>query len=178
MSENDGDSQKLAVAKACEILVNGKDDDAQLSVKALAAKVGLTECHFCRVFKKIMGVTVGSYRKALQHQNVARTETTTTNRASVLDLDQSLLSNTGTPSDHLDTPNELDLPAAWNTITQTDIDALNNGDYQTSLFDLIDLDYVGYKLPEPDNVYLSEPADVGGGEGIFDFLDFENHAMA
>ncbi|KAF8856934.1 hypothetical protein BDZ45DRAFT_556339, partial [Acephala macrosclerotiorum] len=61
VTENDGDSQKLAVAKACEILRKDGEMGVKLQVKALAAKVGLTECHFCRVFKKIMGITVGEY---------------------------------------------------------------------------------------------------------------------
>ena len=32
------------------------------AVKGLAKEVGLTESHFCRVFKKVMGCTIGEYR--------------------------------------------------------------------------------------------------------------------
>lgn len=63
--ENDGDPQRVAIGKACKLLKEDFHTDARTSVKALAAKVGLTECHFCRVFKKIMGVTVGEYKRQL-----------------------------------------------------------------------------------------------------------------
>ena len=35
-------------------------------MKALAKSVGLTESHFCRVFKKVEGLTVGEYRGLVQ----------------------------------------------------------------------------------------------------------------
>jgi len=35
-------------------------------VKELAKEVGLTESHFCRIFKKIAGRTVGEYRRSLE----------------------------------------------------------------------------------------------------------------
>lgn len=34
-------------------------------MKQLAKEVGMTESHFCRIFKKISGRTVGEYRKYL-----------------------------------------------------------------------------------------------------------------
>lgn len=64
LDEGAGDPQKIAVSKACGLIRdedNGKGG-TKWSVKGLAKEVGLTESHFCRVFKKIMGVTVGEYR--------------------------------------------------------------------------------------------------------------------
>ncbi|KUJ11471.1 uncharacterized protein LY89DRAFT_556719, partial [Mollisia scopiformis] len=61
VTANDGDSQKQAVAKACELLKKDGENGTKMPVKTLAAKVGFTECHFCRIFKKVMGVTVGEY---------------------------------------------------------------------------------------------------------------------
>lgn len=62
ISEDEGDPQRIAVAKACKLIAQEVRGDDKWAVKALAAEVGLTESHFCRVFKKIMGVTVGAYR--------------------------------------------------------------------------------------------------------------------
>ena len=52
----------MAVEKACELIVKEESRDVKWSVKGLAKEVGLTESHFCRVFKKIMGMTIGEYR--------------------------------------------------------------------------------------------------------------------
>jgi methylphosphotriester-DNA--protein-cysteine methyltransferase len=61
--ESAGDPQRIAVAKACELIRDeGTGEGMKWSVKNLAKEVGLTESHFCRVFKKILGVTVGQYR--------------------------------------------------------------------------------------------------------------------
>ncbi|KAH7378101.1 metal binding domain of Ada-domain-containing protein [Cadophora sp. MPI-SDFR-AT-0126] len=62
LKENEGDPQILAVEKACDLIAEEKNGEVKWSVKALAKEVGLTESHFCRVFKKIMGMTIGGYR--------------------------------------------------------------------------------------------------------------------
>ena len=62
LDESAGDPQKIAVDKACELIRNEGAGGTRWSVKGLAKEVGLTESHFCRVFKKIMGSTVGEYR--------------------------------------------------------------------------------------------------------------------
>lgn len=41
------------------------------TVKALGAEVGMTESHFCRVFRKVMGMTVGEYRASLFSGGIA-----------------------------------------------------------------------------------------------------------
>ncbi len=60
----EGDPQKIAVEKACDLVRKEQEgiDARKWSVKDLATEVGLTESHFCRVFRKVMGMTVGKYR--------------------------------------------------------------------------------------------------------------------
>ena len=55
------DLQKTAIRKACA-LVDSERNGRIWSVKDLGREAGLTESHFCRTFKKIMGCTVGDYR--------------------------------------------------------------------------------------------------------------------
>lgn len=62
----DGDTQKLAVEKAKELL-RSERQDSRWTVKSLAKQVGMTESHFCRVFKKVEGSTVGDFRAVLQN---------------------------------------------------------------------------------------------------------------
>jgi AraC-like DNA-binding protein len=64
LEDGEGDTQKIAVEKACDLVRKEQEgtDARKWSVKALATEVGLTESHFCRVFKKVMGMTVGEYR--------------------------------------------------------------------------------------------------------------------
>ncbi|KAL5319335.1 hypothetical protein ACEPPN_012386 [Leptodophora sp. 'Broadleaf-Isolate-01'] len=62
LGETEGDPQITAVEKACELITNEGSRGVKWSVKGLAKEVGLTESHFCRVFKKVMGMTIGEYR--------------------------------------------------------------------------------------------------------------------
>jgi methylphosphotriester-DNA--protein-cysteine methyltransferase len=62
MNEDERDPQKTAVAKSCDLIKRDAEGGRKRSVKALAKEVGFTESHFCRVFKKITGMTVGDYR--------------------------------------------------------------------------------------------------------------------
>ena len=67
LKDGEGDPQKIAVEKACCLVREEQrgGEDGKWSVKALATEVGLTESHFCRIFKKIMGMTVGEYRASI-----------------------------------------------------------------------------------------------------------------
>ena len=69
LRDGDGDPQKIAVEKACELVRKEQSsrgsEHRKWSVKALAAEVGLTESHFCRIFKKVMGITVGEFRACI-----------------------------------------------------------------------------------------------------------------
>lgn len=169
MIENDGDSQKAAVAKACQLLRKDSKDGLKMSLKMLAAEVGLTECHFCRVFKKVMGVTVGNYRKQIESQKSsgdAKNET----GYSIIDSDGMAMSNT--PLDHLLTPDGSEFSTVLPTFTQEDIDNFsrialpihdleyfNSCDYETLVFD----------QPTPGLICVGT-----GEEDIFDFVDFGN----
>ncbi|KAH8600937.1 hypothetical protein B0O99DRAFT_609892 [Bisporella sp. PMI_857] len=65
-SDAQPDPQRIAVEKACVLLKGEEEGQAgtqKWSVKGLAKEVGLTEAHFCRVFKRVSGVTVGEYRR-------------------------------------------------------------------------------------------------------------------
>lgn len=64
LKQADGDPQKIAVEKACALLEKEQDGE-KWAVKALAKEIGLTESHFCRVFKKVKGLTVGEFRQSL-----------------------------------------------------------------------------------------------------------------
>ncbi|KAL3422398.1 DNA repair and transcription factor ada [Phlyctema vagabunda] len=61
----EGEKQRKTILKACDILGGELAQEKKWAVKNLAAEVGLTESHFCRVFKKITGMTVGDYRARL-----------------------------------------------------------------------------------------------------------------
>jgi methylphosphotriester-DNA--protein-cysteine methyltransferase len=67
LRDGEGDPQKVAVEKACNLVRNEQPggEYGKWSVKALAMEVGLTESHFCRIFKKVMGMTVGEYRGSI-----------------------------------------------------------------------------------------------------------------
>jgi AraC-like DNA-binding protein len=60
--------QSLAVSKAKKLLT---DPATTWTVKALAKEVGLTESHFCRVFKKVTGMRVSEYRTSVRDSNAA-----------------------------------------------------------------------------------------------------------
>jgi len=65
-TDSEKDRQVKAVEKACSLIgEEGERKKEKWSVRALGMEVGLTESHFCRVFKKVMGMTVGEYRSRL-----------------------------------------------------------------------------------------------------------------
>jgi hypothetical protein len=59
------DPQVAFVNQACRLIEKELEGGEKWSVKALAKEVGLTESHFCRVFKKVLGVTIGEYRSQI-----------------------------------------------------------------------------------------------------------------
>lgn len=65
MAEDEGDPQKIAVAKTCASIDKELQGGEKKGVKELAKDVGFTESHFCRVFKKVTGLTVGEYRASI-----------------------------------------------------------------------------------------------------------------
>lgn len=70
-STDESDTQKIAMKKACAMLdAEERGGGEKWGSKALAKEVGLTESHFCRVFKKVTGYTVGEYRKRLREREL------------------------------------------------------------------------------------------------------------
>ncbi|KAH8682844.1 hypothetical protein BGZ60DRAFT_443381, partial [Tricladium varicosporioides] len=55
------EGQKSMVDRACVLLEKEESRGEKWTVKQLAIEVGLTESHFCRVFRKLLGMTVGEY---------------------------------------------------------------------------------------------------------------------
>lgn len=62
------------VEKICKMVRSeGKMGKGKWSVKGLAKEVGLTESHLCRVFRKVMGMTVGEYRISVRLNRIDST---------------------------------------------------------------------------------------------------------
>ncbi|CZR60239.1 uncharacterized protein PAC_10135 [Phialocephala subalpina] len=170
VTENDGDSQKLAVAKACELLRKNGEMGVKLQVKALAAKVGLTECHFCRVFKKVMGITVGEYRRQLEGQRRNGPSDTST----PFELSSDSNSTLDAPADDLITPEGFDMSATFNPITQAELDNLDVLCHTIDYSGWMNLDACRSELPELDPLGAFAPPCPGVPDEFFDLIDFDN----
>ncbi|TGO29930.1 hypothetical protein BPAE_0009g00260 [Botrytis paeoniae] len=102
-------------------LANG---DQKWTIKRMAKEVGLTESHFCRVFKRETGGTLGEYRmKVIGQQSVEMTQGIET-------------------MDSWSVPTETELVFNWNSswniigdINNSDINILSLGPHSTSLSD-------------------------------------------
>jgi methylphosphotriester-DNA--protein-cysteine methyltransferase len=72
ISEEAGDPQKIAIAKTCATIAAEAQGGQKKGVRELAKDAGFTESHFCRIFKKGTGMTVGEYRASVaSKRNVA-----------------------------------------------------------------------------------------------------------
>jgi methylphosphotriester-DNA--protein-cysteine methyltransferase len=65
VADDEVDPQKIAIAKTCASIDREAEGGQKKGLKALAKDVGFTESHFCRVFKKGTGMTVGEYRASV-----------------------------------------------------------------------------------------------------------------
>ena len=74
-AEDEGDPQKIAVAKTCASIDKELQGGEKKGVKELAKDVGFTESHFCRVFKKVTGLTVGEYRASISRKQTSASQT-------------------------------------------------------------------------------------------------------
>jgi AraC family transcriptional regulator of adaptative response/methylated-DNA-[protein]-cysteine methyltransferase len=68
------DPQSEVISKACSMMQASASQGKDSSLKDLAAEAGLTQSHFHRVFKTVMGVTPKTHAVALLGQNRATTE--------------------------------------------------------------------------------------------------------
>lgn len=63
-----GDGEEVVI-RALALLRTKKDDQGiKRSLKELAQEVGVTPSYLCRVFKRIMGVTIGAYIKEFERE--------------------------------------------------------------------------------------------------------------
>lgn len=65
MSEEEGDPQRIAISKTCASIQQEARAGRKKGLKQLASEAGFTESHFCRIFKKGTGMTVGEYRASI-----------------------------------------------------------------------------------------------------------------
>lgn len=94
VAEDEGDPQKIAVAKTCASIDNEERGGEKKSVRRLAKDAGFTESHFCRVFKKITGMTVGEYRASVSEKKNLTTMATASGTESLGEVQNSGFSNT------------------------------------------------------------------------------------
>lgn len=63
--EEAGDPQKIAIAKTCATISKELQGGQKKTVRELAKDASFTESHFCRMFKKGTGMTIGEYRASI-----------------------------------------------------------------------------------------------------------------
>lgn len=178
LRDGDGDPQKIAVDKACDLVRKELDgtDDRKWSVKALATEVGLTESHFCRIFKKVMGMTVGEYRASIILVNVeSLSGVNEADRQHVTDVARDLTGSIPTAN----------IPAAYgyqNCLPLADFDCpeLEHDWHRFSgmvpsvamlNYPNMDIDIIDSDQSSPD--YFSDSANVDLTDDGFQFLDFD-----
>jgi methylphosphotriester-DNA--protein-cysteine methyltransferase len=102
ISEGEGDPQKIAIAKTCTAIKEEAEGRQKKTIKELAKDVGFTESHFCRIFKKGIGMTVSEYRMSISRMPDPVSET--------------LLSETQAHSE-VESPKKLELAVEFNNNT-------------------------------------------------------------
>jgi hypothetical protein len=183
LRDGEGNPQKIAVEKACGLIRKEQpgDEDGKWSVKALATEVGLTESHFCRIFKKVMGMTVGEYRAFISLGN-----TQTSSEMAFMDLDKAHEANVDQDSGGpFPTPNlPLDFEAEnWFPLTDS---AFPESEQDWHRFSGVSLSMTIFNTPHVHlgltNLDQSSPDPFSGltDSGTIDdglqFFDFDNHS--
>jgi hypothetical protein len=174
----DGDPQKIAVEKACDLVRKELDgtEDRKWSVKALATEVGLTESHFCRIFKKVMGMTVGEYRASNLPVNVE-------SLPGVNDTDQQHVA--GITRDPIGSIPTANIPAAYgyqNCLPLADFDCPEleqdwhrfSGMFPSvAMFNYPNMDFETIDSDQSSPDHFSDSANVDLTDDGFQFLDFD-----
>jgi AraC-like DNA-binding protein len=166
-----GDPQKMAVGKACDLVRKEQSGevDRKCSVKALATAVGLTESHFCRIFKKVMGMTVGEYRASILPGTMGGfPEVVDTDQQQAFDIAQDPEECFPTPNISRDYGYENGLPLANFDCLELEKDWHRFAGVLPSIpmpFDLIDSEE-----SSPD--YFSDSINLDMMDDGFQFLDF------
>ncbi|KAL2067673.1 hypothetical protein VTL71DRAFT_15769 [Oculimacula yallundae] len=165
--ENEGDPQILAVEKACALIREEGMKGVKCSVKSLAKEVGLTESHFCRVFKKIKGMTVGEYR---MNVNFGKTEL----------REEDLMNMDGLQPLHLELTSTTTNPIFDSTCELQDAELCASG-FAHDWHDINSLLTPETTPPEiVDPLFTTNNCNFGFHEAVeqvenyFEFLDFDN----
>ncbi|KAE9374364.1 hypothetical protein N431DRAFT_437797 [Stipitochalara longipes BDJ] len=177
LRDGEGDPQKIAVEKACGLVRKEQrgGEDGKWTVKALATEVGLTESHFCRIFKKIMGMTVGEYRASILPESTGKLSEGSATEQQGLDFARGQDECFPTPdiprdygyenrvlSENLDCP---ELANDWNRFSGV-ISNLSN-----SVSPHMDLDFIDHEYPS--SKHLSDAINIDMMDDGFQFLDFD-----
>jgi methylphosphotriester-DNA--protein-cysteine methyltransferase len=175
----DGDPQVLMAEKACNLIRKERGDSEKWAVKSLAKEVGLTESHFCRVFKKVTGMTVGEYRNHIQEKPVGNFPAPLSTECGMEDQSHSALSSFGQDnlgygsnyddivgSSVLTNPLSSKLAQDWNIFTGSAVP----GPFDPGK-DLENFDFSNYHLDLPE--HPSDFSTPQSSEDCFQFLDFD-----
>lgn len=158
-------------------LIEKEGEGDKWSVKALAKEVGLTESHFCRVFKKVEGRTVGEYRgwvcgrglKQLARNDRQLTDTIIfTNKKP--DTPNLQIART-TPTSPGSTGLGRELGQDWQDLIETSHPSLCFEMTPNIHLSNVDFGNLGSLTPEPLSDH-STPSSLDDG---MQFLDFDSH---
>lgn len=178
LSGEESDPQRIAVEKAKGFLAEEAGGKPVWSVKALATEVGLTESHFCRVFKKVEGCTIGEFRAGLQRERATVPRRTHSSVAVVpqKESDINAVSESALPQIvEQEIPTNFDgseLAQDWNDFVGSAHQG-SNLDLAGMGFDLINFDFDFTNMEGLTPEMISDPSSPGD-DGL-QFLDFDGH---
>jgi hypothetical protein len=166
MNDAEKDPQIVAVQRACRVIE--QEVEEKWSVKELATKVGLTESHFCRVFKKVKGVTVGEYRSQVRlSPRRSLGKEVATSPAIVVQPDVSIAE-----PGYYSFPSDLgssELTQEW-----LDFSGISHSNEEpTRLFQTPNI--LNFPVPELDTQFPSRSSTLGPADDGFEFVDFDSH---
>ncbi|KAN0102927.1 hypothetical protein V8E51_011240 [Hyaloscypha variabilis] len=177
LRDEDSDPQKIAVEKACDLVRKEQRGGkaGKWTVKALATEVGLTESHFCRIFKKVMGMTVGEYRASILQKNTGSSTAETTTDHQSLDFARGreecfpspdIPQNYGHENCHSSAePGYPELPDDWNHFSEV------LSDLPDSVTPHLQLDFIDSAYPSPKG--FPDVINIDMMDDGFQFLDFD-----
>jgi hypothetical protein len=179
LSGEECDPQRVTVEEAKRLLAKEGGGKPVWSVKALAKEVGLTESHFCRVFKKMEGCTIGEFRARLQREGATVPRGTHSSIAVVpqKESDINAASEFALPQivEQETPPNfgSFDLAKDWNDFIGHTHLGSNLELFAGMDFDLIDFDFDFANMEGLTPEMISDPSSPGD-DGL-QFLDFDAH---
>lgn len=160
------------MAKACELIRQESESGDKLSVKSLAKEVGLTESHFCRVFKKVMGMTIGEYR-SLVHPKLLEV-------LSKKDMAPSIASHNATTLSPDDVSGSINTEDWEPSFAQYPLDLDQNWSSSTTCApwspnffssQLFGLDHLDLEMPLDD---LSSQPILGSWDDVNEFINYDS----